>query len=170
MKKTLLKRSFMKKLIPVFALAVLITACNSDPKTAAMNSASNPTIDTTGLAQYQQWKAMNELTNTPQFQSAAQPATRTVVQNVPVRQSTSRSRSYSSGSMNSSSSSTAKAAQRKGWSKAAKGAVIGGVGGAAAGAIINKKNRALGAVIGGVIGAAGGYGIGHGMDKRDGRF
>ncbi|MFL5742477.1 MAG: glycine zipper domain-containing protein [Flavisolibacter sp.] len=160
----------MKKLFPVFALAVLVTACNTDPRLAAMNSALTPSIDTSGLAKYQQWKAMNELANTTQFQSVApaQPTTRTIIKYVPVRQSSSRS--YSSGSMSSSSSGAAKAAQRKGWSKSAKGAVIGGVGGAAAGAIINKKNRALGAVIGGVIGAAGGYGIGHGMDKRDGRF
>ena len=48
--------------------------------------------------------------------------------------------------------------------------MIGGVAGAAGGAILNKNNRVLGAVIGGVIGAAGGYGIGHGMDKKDGRI
>ena len=62
------------------------------------------------------------------------------------------------------------AEKEKGWSKAAKGAVIGGVAGAAGGAILNKKNRVLGAVIGGVVGAAGGYGIGRGMDKKDGRI
>ena len=60
--------------------------------------------------------------------------------------------------------------KKEGWSKAAKGAVIGGVAGAAGGAILNKKNRVLGAVIGGVVGAAGGYGIGRGMDKKDGRI
>ena len=60
--------------------------------------------------------------------------------------------------------------KKKGWSKAAKGAVIGGVGGAAAGAILVKKNRALGAVIGGVVGGGVGYGIGRGMDKKDGRY
>lgn len=64
----------------------------------------------------------------------------------------------------------AKAEEKKGWSKTAKGAVIGGVTGAAAGAILNKKNRAVGAVIGGVIGAGGGAVIGRQMDKKDGRF
>ena len=48
--------------------------------------------------------------------------------------------------------------------------MIGGVAGAAGGAILNKKNRVAGAVIGGVIGAAGGYGVGRGMDKKDGRI
>jgi hypothetical protein len=62
------------------------------------------------------------------------------------------------------------AEEKKGWSKAAKGAVIGGVAGAVGGAVINKKNRAAGAVIGGIIGAAGGYGVGRSQDKKDGRI
>ncbi len=59
--------------------------------------------------------------------------------------------------------------KKEGMSKAAKGAIIGGAGGAAAGAVINKKNRAAGAVIGAVIGAGGGYVVGRKMDKKDGR-
>lgn len=58
-------------------------------------------------------------------------------------------------------------AKKEGISKAAKGAVIGGVAGAAAGAILGKN--AKGAVIGGVIGAAGGYILGRKKDKADGR-
>lgn len=57
--------------------------------------------------------------------------------------------------------------KKEGISKSAKGAVIGGVAGAAAGAIITKKGK--GAVIGGVIGAAGGYILGRKKDKADGR-
>jgi len=56
--------------------------------------------------------------------------------------------------------------KKKGWNKATKGAVIGGVAGAIGGAIISKK-KGLGAVIGGVVGAAGGYAIGKKMDKKD---
>jgi hypothetical protein len=58
-------------------------------------------------------------------------------------------------------------AKKEGISKGAKGAIIGGVGGAIAGAIITKKGK--GAVIGGVIGAAGGYILGRKKDKQDGR-
>jgi uncharacterized protein YcfJ len=54
--------------------------------------------------------------------------------------------------------------QKTGWSNRAKGAVIGGVGGAAAGAIISKK-KVQGAVIGGAAGAAGGYIIGNEVDR-----
>ncbi|SMB88464.1 17 kDa surface antigen [Hymenobacter roseosalivarius DSM 11622] len=62
--------------------------------------------------------------------------------------------------------SSAQAQERKPWSPQAKGAVIGGVGGAAAGAIINKRNRPVGGVVGGVAGAGVGYAIGKRTDNR----
>lgn len=52
------------------------------------------------------------------------------------------------------------------WSPQAKGAVIGGLGGAAAGALINKRNRAVGGIIGGVAGGAIGYGVGKHIDNK----
>lgn len=64
------------------------------------------------------------------------------------------------------SSPAAQAQDRKGWSPQAKGAVIGGLGGAAAGAIINKRNRPVGGVIGGVAGGAIGYGVGKHIDNK----
>lgn len=167
MKKALLKLRTMKKLIiPVLAIAVVMTACNTTPDTATTQKAIQPTVDTTGLAQFQAWKAQNELMSTQQ-NTAMQPQTREVVKYYPV--SSSR-RSSSSGVYRSSSGSSGTAYRKKGWSSAAKGAVIGGVAGAAGGAIINKKNRALGGVIGGVLGAGAGYGIGRGIDKRNGRY
>ena len=51
-----------------------------------------------------------------------------------------------------------------------QGAVIGGVGGAAAGALIGgKDNRLLGALIGGAAGAGGGYLVGANWDKISGK-
>ena len=50
--------------------------------------------------------------------------------------------------------------------KKEQGAVIGGVGGAVAGAAIGKNNRAIGALIGGALGAGGGYLIGANLDKN----
>jgi hypothetical protein len=50
-----------------------------------------------------------------------------------------------------------------------QGAVIGGVGGALAGAAIAKNNRALGALIGGALGAGGGWLIGANIDKITGK-
>jgi len=57
--------------------------------------------------------------------------------------------------------------KKEGISKGAKGAIIGGVGGAVVGGILSKKGK--GAVIGGVIGAAGGYILGRKKDRQDGR-
>jgi hypothetical protein len=158
----------MKRILSTITIAaVLAASCNSNPLEADLSRKAIPEMDTVGLAQFQQWKAQNELAamnQQSQANTAAAPATHTIVKYVPVRSGSS------SRSMTSTSSNTASASQKKGWSKAAKGAVIGGVAGAAGGAIINKKNRAAGAVIGGVLGAGAGYGIGRGMDKKDGRY
>lgn len=56
--------------------------------------------------------------------------------------------------------------KRKGWSPQAKGAVIGAGTGAAAGAIIHKRNRVVGGVVGGVAGGAVGYGVGKIIDNK----
>jgi hypothetical protein len=54
--------------------------------------------------------------------------------------------------------------------KEQQGAVIGGVGGAAAGAAIGcKEHRFLGALLGGALGAGGGYVIGANSDKITGK-
>ncbi len=63
-------------------------------------------------------------------------------------------------------SSSVQAQEKKKWSPQAKGAVIGAGTGAAAGAIINKRNRAVGGVVGGVVGAGAGYGIGKIIDNK----
>ena len=51
--------------------------------------------------------------------------------------------------------------------KQTQGAVIGGAGGALAGAAIGKHNRLIGGLIGGALGAGGGYLIGSAMNKND---
>jgi hypothetical protein len=51
--------------------------------------------------------------------------------------------------------------------KATQGAVIGGAGGALAGAAIGKNNRLVGGLIGGALGAGGGYLIGSQLKKND---
>lgn len=185
----------MKKLLPFLSLAVITAACNTQvdknaqpASTQAIQQTVQP--DTTGLASFNAWKAQNELAQVQPQQTqttvAQQPQkVRTIIKRVPVYTQAKVSAPVSSstktttetsagsgdsGSVSSTSSQTAKAEKKTGWSKAAKGAVIGGVTGAAGGAILNKKNRVVGAVIGGVIGAAGGYGIGKTMDKKDGRI
>lgn len=151
----------MKKVISVFAIASVMVACNTNPNpTITQQRAIPPMVDTAGYAQFQNWKAQNELTNTTGHTAESTPShthTQTVVKHYPARES-----------MSSTSSGTAY--KKNGWSRAAKGAVIGGVGGAAAGAIINRKNPAVGGVVGGILGAGVGYGVGRGADKRNGRY
>jgi hypothetical protein len=195
----------MKKLLPIFSIAVVMVACNSNPEKiattypqAATQQAPANTIDTAGFSEFQNFKAMNELA------AVQEPVQQELIAAAPVKKATATpvrkasksvasapkrtSTSAGSSSGNSGSSGTsvstgndegavsagsgevAQASEKKGWSKAAKGAVIGGVTGAAAGAVLNKKNRAVGAVIGGVVGAGGGYVLGRGMDKKDGRY
>ena len=94
-----------------------------------------------------------------------------------VKHSSSSNRSGTSGSSstttttsnnnNSGTTNSTTTTQKRGWSKAAKGAVIGGAAGAVGGAIISKKVG--GAAVGAAVGAAGGYIIGRDQDKQDGR-
>ena len=162
----------MKNLLSTLAisasLAFTMAACNTTPQQSQVNLKST---DTAGLAAFQAWKQAEAFQAASlAAYTASAPQTRVVTKYVPVRSSSSaRSRSAASKPVVMSSESS-NAAKKKGWSKAAKGAVIGGVVGAGTGAVVNKKNRAVGAVIGGVLGAGAGYGIGRGMDKRDGRY
>ena len=166
---------------------------------AATQQAPVNSIDTAGFAAFQNYKAINELgaVQEPEQQEMIVAAPVKKATPAPVRKAsksvvskpkpTPASTGNTSGNSGSSGSSVSTGnddgavsagsgdvaqapAERAKISKAAKGAVIGGVAGAAAGAVLNKKNRAVGAVIGGVIGAGGGYVLGRGMDKKDGRY
>ena len=81
---------------------------------------------------------------------------------------TGSSNNKSGSTTASTSSGKTTTAKKKGISKAAKGAIIGGAGGAVVGGVIGKN--AKGAIIGGIVGAAGGYIIGRTQDKKDGRY
>ena len=76
--------------------------------------------------------------------------------------------SLSMFTMNTQAQTKVKEVNRKGTSNAAKGAVVGGVGGALAGAAVS-HDHSKGAIIGGVAGATGGYLIGRHKDKKYGR-
>ncbi|HEV8283443.1 MAG TPA: YMGG-like glycine zipper-containing protein [Chitinophagaceae bacterium] len=82
--------------------------------------------------------------------------------------SVSHHRSYTSRSSYQAQSTTVK---KKGWSSAAKGTAIGAGAGAVLGAVVaGDHNRVKGAVIGGVAGAAGGYLYGRHRDKKHKRY
>lgn len=179
----------MKKLLLVMSAAVVLVACNSNPNTAVAETKA-ASADTAGLAAFnaarqEQALAQQIALAVASAPKAVAPQVRTVTRYVPVRSASKSSSSTGRSTANAASSnnlpavtapevinseSANAAKEKKGISKAAKGAIIGGVAGAVGGAVINKKNRVLGAVIGGVAGAAGGAVIGRGMDKKDGRY
>ena len=158
----------MKLTLLILSSALLITACNNGPKAPVSIRSVDDSLrfatDTSGLAEYQAWKAQNELGETSEATAQNKSGTE---KKKSATAKTPSSTGEGSDAMNTESGNSAKA--KKGWSKTAKGAVIGGVVGAGTGAVVNKKNRVAGAVIGGAIGAGAGAIIGNEMDKKDGR-
>ena len=157
----------MKYLMIILTAGIFFTACKSKDTDSKkdlilLQTDNNSYLSDTGIAVTTDVRSG--------LVEDATPKAAPVRNAVPVKRATVRNSSVSnsgSGSSSTTSSSTTRTTQKKGVSKAAKGAIIGGVGGAAAGAVIGKN--AKGAVIGGVVGAAGGYIIGRNKDKKDGR-
>lgn len=140
----------------VTSIAVLFAACKSGTSTTPVS-----TEDTVGFAAFKQLKLQQEQ------EAAAALYAKSMAANITV----AKKNSSTSGTMSSTSTNNAKVETRKkGMSKSAKYAIIGGTGGAVLGAVINKRNRVAGGVIGGVLGGGLGYGIGRKQDKKDGRI
>lgn len=160
----------MKKILVVIALSSVMFACNNKAKEEAAlkqqqaekQLAIKAVKDSLRLDSFK--KA--EVAKVEQEKEAKHQAELAAAR----RASSSRSRSYASSGGGSSSAygGTQPTAKKKGWSDAAKGAVIGGAAGAVGGALIDKK-KGRGAIIGGLVGAGGGYLIGRGEDRKSGR-
>ncbi len=173
--KLFIKTSFMKSLSIVLAAAILFASCKGK-ENGGLNSEKNIVIMTdTAKA------AGSYLTDTgsAKMPVVVAPKVRASVADAPVTRTPRKSANNNNGSnsnsgnggsygtgSSSNGSTSSTSTRKKGWSKAAKGAAIGGIGGAVAGAVIGKGK---GAVIGGVLGATGGYIIGRSKDKKDGR-
>ncbi|MER3469955.1 MAG: hypothetical protein C4330_01130 [Chitinophagaceae bacterium] len=153
----------MKRVLTPIAFAILIASCQSNPKTETIKLSETDTA-------YAAWKANRLLDSIREL--SPKPAVAAVV---PVTHNTTRIAHHTTSTQNNSSTTgtanntTDAAPKKKGWSKTAKGAVIGGVAGAVGGAVINKRNPGTGAVIGGVLGAGTGAVVGHVLDKKDKR-
>ena len=185
---TLLKTNIMKQILSVLAITAVLASCSSNPKTGTEVTKDVVTTDTAGLYNDKN-RVMNvdglndttvtTVTTTTVTKGGAASVVAAPIVAAPVkktarstaRRSTSRSTSrdgnYNSGS-GTSTQPAEPVARRRGWSKAAKGTVIGAGSGAVIGAVVSKK-KGKGAIIGGVLGAGVGYGIGRSKDKRDGR-
>jgi hypothetical protein len=159
------KLKIMKIILFAFALITAFTACNSKKsETRDIQLLADSSVNNNNM--YSDTSKTTQALKTP--------ATRTPRSVAPQKTTssasgTNTSTSSNSGSGNTSTQTTQTTTRKKGWSSAAKGAVIGGSAGAIGGAIISKKKPVQGAVIGGVVGAAGGYIIGKDIDKKNGR-
>jgi hypothetical protein len=159
----------MKKIMYILLVSASFAACkgkNTDMQNKEMVNLSDPAYNSSYLTD------TGAVANTDAYTGGNVVSGKATVPETPAPARKSSGGSYSSGSNSGTGSSsgtgTAAAPQKKGISKAAKGAIIGGVGGAVAGAVIGKN--AKGAIIGGAVGAAGGYIIGRSKDKKDGRY
>lgn len=172
----------MKNLIIASVITLSVAACNSksaDPRKDVVG------VDTTGMyknnivadtARAEAILPAGTTKKVVETHSADGSVTTTTTTTSGEKKNTvPKTRAYSGTSSTTTQNNTAGNAQptatttrKSGWSNRAKGAAIGGVGGAVAGAVISKK-KGKGALIGGAVGAAGGYIIGNEKDKREGR-
>lgn len=136
----------MKKILAGLAIASCMAACSNSANETEVQRAKQYTID-----------SMKQVTAQKEADAKAAAARRNS------SRSTTVYRSYSSPATTTTTTTTSH--DRPGWSNKAKGAVIGGVVGAATGAAVSDK-KGKGAIIGGVVGAASGYGVGAILDKK----
>ena len=151
------RKEIMKNILIVFAFAAIVSGCNS-------NANENAKIDQDSI------RMAHELDSFKRAASADSAAAALAKERTTTKTQfqSSGSTSGSGSSSTSSTSQTSTETQKKGWSSAAKGAVIGGVIGAGTGIIVDKKDG-RGAAIGGAVGAGTGYVIGRERDKKSGR-
>ena len=149
-----LKICTMKKLVYSLAFVGLIASCKSRTEAAA-EAALQDSLRRVAIAD-----SIATVDSVAKAEAAKKEA----------EERAAAGKSTESGSYSSASANSAKAPEKpKGLSQAAKGAIIGGVVGAGAGAVIDKKKRVRGAVIGGAAGAGVGYTIGRDGDRKSGR-
>jgi hypothetical protein len=160
------RRMIMKKILIMIAFAATVAGCNSNASNRAKVNQDSIRIvqERAKLDSFQRAEAAEKQ------RLAAEAAAAAAIKRERASRSSytpTRQHSYSSSTSNQTYT-PAQPAQKKGWSSAAKGAVIGGVVGAGTGVLVDKKDG-RGAVVGGVLGAGTGYVIGRHKDKQTGR-
>lgn len=141
----------MKHVLAITALAITMAACTSNAakeKELEMQAMQKRTEDSLRMVQVKQ-------------------RTQDSLKLVEAKRVEVRRLEASSNSSNAANEApaTVEEKKKKGWSPTAQGAVIGGVTGAVAGAIIDKK-AGRGAIIGGVVGAGAGAVTGNAISKN----
>jgi hypothetical protein len=141
----------MKKYILILSVAILSVSCKNTNDAGVAGDPQQATIDSLKMEMDRQ---KTEMAKQKTIDSMNAIADRKAAQQRPVIVN------------NTPAAATPAEKKRKGWSGAAKGAVIGAGAGAIGGAIINKKDRGTGAVIGGLAGAGLGAGTGAILDSE----
>ncbi len=173
----------MKSIFYALAISILIAACQSGSETqttreiiadTSLSSNYNSDISSdTGTVIVPEAQTVATVTALPtKTVKPLQPAKTKVINSpAPVETKTepvatnTPTTAEASANTETTTAETAPAEEKKGWSNAAKGTVIGAGAGAVGGAVLSKK-KGKGAIIGGVIGAGAGYIIGRDKDKR----
>lgn len=164
----------MKKSILAVAIASVFAACNTDTKTSAVSQADSIRIVQNSVKHVKdslKLDSFKKAENRQKELAAAKEKERVAAleRKVAAQSASSSSRTgYSYGSGQGSYAQPEQVPAKKGWSSAAKGAVIGAGAGAVTGILVDKKD-VRGAVIGGVVGAGTGYAIGRAHDRKTGR-
>lgn len=164
-----------KKMTAAIALVIMLAACNSNRKddhaadligfdSSAINN-GNALGDT---AKYVSINGVTYIRAEKDNGGVSNATTNPVAKKDAAVKKDSSSTASKPATTTSNSTTTTAPAKKKGWSKAAKGAVIGAGVGAVTGAIVSKK-KGKGAAIGAIIGAGAGYVIGRDQDKKSGR-
>lgn len=148
----------MRNILILIAVAGIISACNG-------NASETAIIDRDSIRMVQQLDSFKRVATADSMATIAAASAAAERRN---NISSTRSSAGTNSRTSSSTTTTSNTIQKKGWSSAAKGAVIGGVVGAGTGILVDKKDG-RGAAIGGVVGAGAGYVIGRDQDKKSGR-
>ena len=153
----------MKKIFSVAALAIVLSACSNNAKQEAMikQQAIVAVKDSLRLDSFKRADAREKERLAIVKEEKAKEEKRTLLL-------AERNEAADRSNRNTAVNEAPAPAKKKGWSQAAKGAVIGAGAGALGGILIDKKDG-RGAIIGGVVGAGTGYVIGRAQDRKSGR-
>lgn len=154
----------MKKILLVIISGIILSACSNNAKEEALikQQAIAAVKDSLKLDSFKRAE-LQAREQEKEEQRVAQ-----VKEEQRILLLSEKNEAASARSVSTNSDQTATSAKKKGWSQAAKGAVIGAGAGALGGVIVDKKDG-RGAAIGGVVGAGAGYLIGRDQDRKSGR-
>jgi len=140
----------MKNLIIICSLAMFVVSCKQTANEAGVvEDSKQATIDSMNVVMEKQKTEIAKQKTIDSMQAVANKQKPVVIHHDAPAQAAA-----------------APEAKKKGWSGAAKGAVIGAGVGAVTGAVVNKHNSGAGAVIGGLAGAGLGAGTGAIIDSE----